>query len=383
MRPEVDRWPVQSTKVSADGEQVEDDADRIHKRAEDLEQFIRDTLLGAQELQSKAADLNQTLSRRDGTPEKSLKQMKEEIQAMLGEMRTRQLGGKKSIADEEMDLAEELYQKVKRLFGDPHQATEDLKAEITEKLSDHEGKLQAAQDLLHSARGETRQAGSLAEQNQANLTALERKRSAVSGVRQEAQEVLGEGERLLDEANQLSDNINKEIEAVAADANTTAVDVLERLGDLNLQLYGIQRNYTELEDTVNAANQMIQDPEKNIHAAGAKAKDLEDEADRLLEKLQPIKQLQDNLRRNISQIKELINQARKQANSIKVSVSSGGDCLRSYRPDIRKGRYNTIVLHVKTTTADNLLFYLGSAKYVSTPSTGYKAQISTNIQNCL
>lgn len=33
--------------MSADGEQVEDDADRIHKQAEDLEQFIRDTLLAA------------------------------------------------------------------------------------------------------------------------------------------------------------------------------------------------------------------------------------------------------------------------------------------------------------------------------------------------
>ncbi|XP_074471145.1 laminin subunit alpha-2 isoform X1 [Sebastes fasciatus] len=545
---EMDQLHSRSTKVSADGEQVEDDADRIHKRAEDLEQFIRDTLLRAQDLQSKAADLNQTLSRRDGTPDKSLKEMKEEIQAMLAEMRKRQLGGNRIIAEEEMDLAEELYQKVKRLFGDPHQATEDLKAEIKEKLSDHEGKLQEAQDLLHSAQGKTRQAGSLADQNQANLTALERKRSAVSGVRQDAQEVLGEGERLLDEANQLSDNINKEIEdleemgrelsplhdqlddkvghltdglssgslannvhdaeehakqlnesaaildgilaeaknlsfnataafkaysnikanvdaaekeakaakqrasealalaldpevpvkeaaqgalqkshrllnqakqlqndvkenadgvaglkgrvkaardktkdllkavngtmatlnaipndtaaklaatkVVAADANATAIDVLERLGDLNLRLHVLQRNYSELEDTVNTANQMIQDPEKNIHAAGAKVKDLEDEADRLLEKLQPIKKLQDNLRRNISQIKELINQARKQANSIKVSVSSGGDCLRSYRPDIRKGRYNTIILNVKTTTPDNLLFYLGSAKYV-------------------
>lgn len=28
-------------------------------------------------------------------------------------------------------LAEELYQKVQRLFGKPHQATEDLKAEVT------------------------------------------------------------------------------------------------------------------------------------------------------------------------------------------------------------------------------------------------------------
>nr|XP_054604109.1 laminin subunit alpha-2 isoform X1 [Nothobranchius furzeri] len=545
---EMDQLHSRATKVSADGEQVEDDADRIHKRAEDLEQFIKDTLLGAKDLQSKAAELNETLSRKDGTPDKSLSEMKEEIQAMLAEMRKRQLGGKKSIAEEEENLAEELYQKVKRLFGDPHQATEDLKAEIKEKLSDHEAKLQEAQDLLSSAQGKTRQAGSLAEQNRANLTLLERKRSAAGAIKQEAQESLGEGENLLEEANQLSDNINKELEdleemsrdlgplrdqledkvqgltdglsgdnlakqvdeaeeharqlnesaalldgilaeaknlsfnataafhayanikanvdaaekeakvakqragealalalgpdvpvkeaaqrglqesetllskarqlehdvnenaddvaglkgrvkaardktrdlfkaangtmvmlgaipndtaaklaatkAVAAEANATATDVLERLRDLNLRIGGLQQNYSELEDTVNSANQIIQDPEQNIHAAGAKVKDLEDEADRLLEKLQPIKKLQDNLRRNISQIKELINQARKQANSIKVSVSSGGDCLRSYRPDIRKGRYNTIILHVKTTTPDNLLFYLGSAKYV-------------------
>lgn len=51
--------------------------------------------------------------------------------------------------------------------------------------------------------------------------------------------------------------------AVAADANATAIDVLERLGELNLRLGGLQLNYSELEDTVSAANQMIQDPEKN------------------------------------------------------------------------------------------------------------------------
>ncbi|XP_077409138.1 laminin subunit alpha-2 isoform X2 [Vanacampus margaritifer] len=545
---EMDQLHSRATKVSADGEQVEDDADRIEKGAEVLEKFIRDTLLGAQDLQSKADELNRMLARKDGTPEKSLTELKEEIQAMLAEMRKRQLGGKRLIAEEEMDLAEELFQKVKRMFGNPHQATEDLKAEIKGKMSDHDSKLQEAQDLLYSAREKTRQAGLLAGQNQANLTFLEGRHAAVLGVKQEAQKVIGEAENLLDDANQLSDNINKELEdaeemrkdlsplhdqldervrhltdglsggglahrvraaedhaqqlnesaaildgilaeaknlsfnataafkaytnikanvdqaekeaktakqtasealtmalgpeipvkeeaqgalqkslkllnqakqlhndvkdnaasvsglkgrvksakdrtkdllnaingtmttlnaipndtatklaatkAAAAEANATAIDVLERLAALNLQVDDIQKNFSQLAHTVRAANQMIQDPEKNIHAAGAKVKDLEDEADRLLEKLKPIKKLEDNLRRNISQIKELINQARKQANSIKVSVSSGGDCLRSYRPDIRKGRYNTIVLHVKTTTPDNLLFYLGSAKYV-------------------
>ncbi|XP_077565318.1 laminin subunit alpha-2 isoform X2 [Stigmatopora nigra] len=545
---EMDQLHSRATKVSADGEQVEYDSDRIHKRAEVLEKFIRDTLLGTQDLQSKADDLNRMLSRKDGAPEKSVKEMKEEIQAMLAEMRKRHLGGKRVIAEEELDLAEELFQKVKRLFGIPHQATEDLKAEIKDKMSDHEGKLQEAQQLLYSAREKTRAAGLLAGHNQANLTFLERKHAAVLGVKQEAQKVLEEGETLLNDANQLSDNINKDLEdaeemrkdlgplheqlddkvrhltdglsggglahrvraaedhaqqlnesaaildgilaeaknlsfnataafkaytnikknvdeaekeaktakqrasealamalgseipvkeeaegalhkslkllnqanqlyndvkdnaatvsglkgrvksardrtkdllksvngtmttlnaipndtaaklaatkIMAAEANVTAIDVLERLAALNLQVNDIQRNFSQLADKVSTANQMIQDPEKNIHAAGAKVKDLEDETDRLLEKLKPIKKLEDNLRRNISQIKELINQARKQANSIKVSVASGGDCLRSYRPDIRKGRYNTIILHVKTTTPDNLLFYLGSAKYV-------------------
>lgn len=50
---------------------------------------------------------------------------------------------------------------------------------------------------------------------------------------------------------------------------------------------------------------------------------------------------------------------------IKVSVSSGGDCIRTYKPEIKKGSYNNIVVNVKTAVADNLLFYLGSAKFVS------------------
>lgn len=39
---------AQATKVSADGEQTGDDANRIHKRAEDLELFVKNTLLAAE-----------------------------------------------------------------------------------------------------------------------------------------------------------------------------------------------------------------------------------------------------------------------------------------------------------------------------------------------
>lgn len=41
---------------------------------------------------------------------------------------------------------------------------------------------------------------------------FQRKRSAVSKVKQEAQDSTEQGEHLLQEANQLSDNVNKEVE---------------------------------------------------------------------------------------------------------------------------------------------------------------------------
>ncbi|XP_060095142.1 laminin subunit alpha-2 isoform X2 [Heteronotia binoei] len=149
----------------------------------------------------------------------------------------------------------------------------------------------------------------------------------------------------------------------AKQANDTANDVLARIRDLNKNLLGVKDNYKKLADDVTKTNAVVKDPSKNIADADDTVKNLEKEADRLMDKLKPIKQLQDNLGKNISQIKELINQARKQANSIKVSVSSGGNCIRTYRPEIKKGSYNTVILNVKTTVADNLLFYLGSNRF--------------------
>lgn len=49
----------------------------------------------------------------------------------------------------------------------------------------------------------------------------------------------------------------------AADANDTAIDVLNRLKDMNLNLMGLKRNYSKLEDDVKKANNLIKDPEKN------------------------------------------------------------------------------------------------------------------------
>ncbi|XP_076872711.1 LOW QUALITY PROTEIN: laminin subunit alpha-2 [Brachyhypopomus gauderio] len=545
---EMDELLSRATKVSADADQTDEDAERSRKRAEDLELFVMNTLLAAEALRDKARELNATLSWKDGEEEKSVNEMQDEMKAMMAELHKRQLSPHTHTAQEELRAAESLFARVRRLFGEPHQATLLLREEVGGKLEDYGNKLDEAQHLLKEAQGRSRQAEALSYSNQRNLDSLQRKREQMNKGRKDTEGILDDGEKLLGEANGLSDTINRGIEdleemkqellplherldnkvgrlsqglqdhtlpqllqtaeqhaaqlnqsasildsilaeaknisfnATAAfnaysniknfieeadktakqakatameavqqaagprgplkdnarsslqksqhllneasklsrdaqenadnlgvlrlrlkgaddknkdllrglnetmeillafpndtaakiqatkqkanEANSTALDVLERLRDMNLNLMGLKRNYSRLQDDVKKANNLIQDPEKNIHAAGAKVRDLEDEADRLLEKLKPIQELQENLRKNISQIKELINQARKQANSIKVSVSSGGDCIRTYQPDIKKGRYNTIVLNVKTVAADNLLFYLGSAQYV-------------------
>ncbi|GAA6081052.1 laminin subunit alpha-2, partial [Tachysurus ichikawai] len=88
---EMDELLSRATKVSADGAQTDSDAERSHKRAEDLELFVKNTLLAAEALRDKARELNATLGRRDGGVEKSVNEMQEEIKAMIAELRARQL----------------------------------------------------------------------------------------------------------------------------------------------------------------------------------------------------------------------------------------------------------------------------------------------------
>lgn len=52
-------------------------------------------------LRDKARELNATLGLRNGAPEKSVNEMNDEIQAMLTELRKRQLSGKKRTAEDE------------------------------------------------------------------------------------------------------------------------------------------------------------------------------------------------------------------------------------------------------------------------------------------
>lgn len=539
-----------ATKVTADGEQTGQDAERTNTRAKSLEEFIKGLVQDAEAVNEKAVKLNETLGSQDKTVERNLQELQDDIDRMLKELRRKDLQTQKEVAEDELVAAESLLKRVNRLFGEPRAQNEEREKDLREKLADYKDKLDDAWDLLREATEKTREANRLSTANQKNMTILEKKKEAIESGKRQIENTLKEGNDILDEANRLADEINSVIDYVediqtklppmseelsdkiddlsqeikdrklaekvfqaeshaaqlnessavldgildeaknisfnattafraysnikdnideaervareakdlaqeatqlatspqgllkedakgslqksfrilneakkledavkenhndlnglktraemadarngdllralndtlgklsvipndttaklqavkekARQANDTAKAVLAQVKDLHQNLDGLRENYNKLADSVAKTNALVKDPSKNkiIADADATVKDLEQEADRLIDKLKPIKELEDNLKKNISEIKELINQARKQANSIKVSVSSGGDCIRTYKPEIKKGSYNNIVVNVKTTVADNLLFYLGSAKFI-------------------
>uniref|UniRef100_A0A8C0BVX9 Laminin subunit alpha-2 n=1 Tax=Buteo japonicus TaxID=224669 RepID=A0A8C0BVX9_9AVES len=547
---EMDELLTRATKVTADGEQTRQDAERTNDRAKSLGQFVKGILQAAEAANEDAIKLNKTLRTQDETLEKSIPELQSEADRMIAELRSRELNMQERIAQDELKNAEDLLDKVKKLFGEPSEKNEDLKNEVRDKLAKYHTKVDDARDLLREATSKIREADRLSAVNQKNMTMVEKKKQAVEDGRQDVEKSLQEGKDVLNEANKLANEISlayvegvadkiqpmsdqlkdkiddlsqeihdrmlpekvlqaenhaaqlnessaildgilaeaknlsfnatlafnaytnikdytdeaekvaKEAKALANEAmqatsgpqgslkdgaksslqksfrvlneakmlendvkgmcsiwhsgplntrktllkdadeknsillralnetlgklsaipndtaikvqaakdkarqaNDTANDVLAQIKDLNQNLLGLRNNYSKLADDVAKTNAVVKDPIKNIADADSSIKTLEKEADRLLDKIKPIKELQDNLGKNISQIKELINQARKQANSIKVSVSSGGNCIRTYRPEIKKGTYNTVIVNVKTVVADNLLFYLGSAKF--------------------
>ncbi|XP_077018985.1 laminin subunit alpha-2 isoform X2 [Tamandua tetradactyla] len=545
---EMNELRTRATKVTADGEQTGQDAERTNKRAASLGEFITDLVRDAEAVNEKAVKLNETLGVQDKAFERNLQGLQKEVDQMMRELRRKNLDTQKEVAEDELVAAEALLKKVRRLFGQLREENEKKEAALRERLDDYHDRKNDAWALLREAADKIREVNRLSVANQETMAALERKKEVVESGKWQTENTLKEGNAILDEAKRLADEISSGLDYVedietklppmskelkneiddlsqavkdrkvaekvsqaerhaaqlsdssavldgildeaknisfnataafhaysnikdfideaekiakeakdlaheatelaagpegslkdsakgslqksfrvlneakklandvkeneghlnglksrlenadvrngellkalndtlgklsaipndtaaklqavkeqAGQANDTAKDVLAQIRDLHQHLDGLRTSYQQLADSVARTNAVVRDPAKNIADADTTVKNLEQEADRLIDKLKPIKELEDNLKKNISEIKELINQARKQANSIKVSVSSGGDCIRTYKPEIKKGSYNNIIVNVKTAVADNLLFYLGSAKFV-------------------
>ncbi|XP_040922183.1 laminin subunit alpha-1 [Toxotes jaculatrix] len=146
----------------------------------------------------------------------------------------------------------------------------------------------------------------------------------------------------------------------AAAARSGLQVALQQLQRLSNQLQDSSSVVENTTNTVRETNQLVTHTHAAANEVQLKLEEAEHRTERLMERIKPLSILGEKLSRNLSDIRELIDQARRQAASIKVAVQADRDCVRSYRPQTESSNFNTLSLIVKTSSPDNLLFYLGS-----------------------
>ncbi|XP_068437392.1 laminin subunit alpha-1 isoform X2 [Clinocottus analis] len=146
----------------------------------------------------------------------------------------------------------------------------------------------------------------------------------------------------------------------AAAARSGLQEALKRLQRLGLQLQDSSSVVEDTSSSVRETNQLVTHTHTAANEAQRKLEEAEHRTVRLMERIKPLSMLGETLSRNLSDIRELIDQARSQAASIKVAVQANRDCVRAYRPQTESSNLNTLSLTLKTSSPDNLLFYLGS-----------------------
>ncbi|NWY53017.1 LAMA2 protein, partial [Chionis minor] len=162
---EMDELLTRATKVTADGEQTRQDAERTNDRAKSLGQFVKGILQAAEAANEDAIKLNETLRTQDDTLEKSLPELQSEADRMIAELRNRELNTQERIAQDELKNADDLLDKVKKLFGEPSEKNEELKNDVRDKLANYHIKVDDAQDLLREAKSKIREADRLSAVN--------------------------------------------------------------------------------------------------------------------------------------------------------------------------------------------------------------------------
>ncbi|XP_047423850.1 laminin subunit alpha-1 [Mugil cephalus] len=157
-----------------------------------------------------------------------------------------------------------------------------------------------------------------------------------------------------------SSQVLQQTQVQAAAAHSRLQETLQRLQSLREQLQDSSSLIENANSTVTETNQLVTHTHTAANDAQRKLQEAEHRTQRLMDRIKPLSMLGETLSRNLSDIRELIDQARRQAASIKVAVQADRDCVRWYRPQIESSNFNTLSLTLKTTSPDNLLFYLGS-----------------------
>ncbi|XP_028290565.1 laminin subunit alpha-1 isoform X3 [Gouania willdenowi] len=137
-------------------------------------------------------------------------------------------------------------------------------------------------------------------------------------------------------------------------------EVLLRLQVLRKQVDDSSSVVEDSSSSSRLTNQMLTHTHSTANEVQQKLEEAELRTQHLIDRMKPLRILGETINRNLSDIRELITQTRRQAASIKVAMAADRKCIRSYRPQVESSHFNTLSLILKTTSRENLLFYLSS-----------------------
>ncbi|XP_076014482.1 laminin subunit alpha-1 [Genypterus blacodes] len=207
---------------------------------------------------------------------------------------------------------------------------------------------------------ESRRFNKTSEDLQLNITMVMSRLSLVRENTRNASLLLRQPMGELQSLSNVSSATLQQTQSQVAAAHSGLQEVLQRLQQIREQLDNSSSVVEKTNKTVKETNQLVTHTHTTANEAQRKMEEAERRTEHLMDRIKPLSILRESLNRNLSDIRELIEQARRQAASIKVAVQADRDCVRSYRPEIQSSNFNTLTLTLKTSSPNNLLFYLGS-----------------------
>ncbi|XP_031733781.1 laminin subunit alpha-1-like [Anarrhichthys ocellatus] len=228
----------------------------------------------------------------------------------------------------------------------------------TEQLLSEEGgaKLKVSSAVLEGSR----RINETAEELQLNISMVTSRLGLVRDGIHKSSLLLRQPIRELQSLPNASSTALQQARHQTAAARSGLHEALQQLQRLGLRLQASSSVVENTNNTVRQTNRLMTHTHTAANEAQRKLEEAEHRTVRLMERIKPLSMLGETLSRNLSDIRELIGQARRQAASIKVAVRADRDCVRSYRPQVESSNFNTLSLTLKTSSPDNLLFYLGS-----------------------
>ncbi|XP_054622732.1 laminin subunit alpha-3-like isoform X3 [Dunckerocampus dactyliophorus] len=294
-------------KTAVDADKAVVDVEKPHKRAQELDQEIKNMLKKIQVLLDQLSDVGSS----GGTqPNENAAKMLDDAQRMVNEMESRNFTPQKTVADKEREEAKKLLDYIKANVSKQSDQNEAAAAKMRDQLKGHEAKLKDLDKSLKDSMDLVKKAN---VQNGLNAQALPLLLKRVNDLKKERKTVEDQMAMAKNELKKIDDLIktlssNKtEYEKLAAQLDGGKTDLTKKVNDISKvaakegivedaedHAKNLQKLSKELEDTVKNASGRPEvrnakdaiDAYKNItdviNAAEAAANEAKDAADKAL-----------------------------------------------------------------------------------------------------